>query len=97
MQIKGKGTVSADRASMDIHLEITTTNVSRPAASQPVLSAPPVILKAKRQPAFQAPESFINKRVFGIETGKTAGSTHVQTAVLLSKHCLSSQLSSLIL
>lgn len=69
MQIKGTGTVSADRASLDIHLEITNTKVSQPTPSQPILSAPPAFFKVKDQLAPKAKVCFLKKPVFGSETG----------------------------
>ena len=70
MQIKGTGTVSADHASMDIHLEITNNNMPQPTLSQPVQSAKPLFFKTQDEPDVKAPVSFANKPDFGMETGK---------------------------
>ena len=69
MQIKGTGTMSADHASLDIHIEITNNKVSQPTPSQPILSAPPAFAKVKGQLAPKAQVYFLKKPVFGSETG----------------------------
>lgn len=70
MQIKGAGIISADRASLDIHLEITKINESQPSVAP---SAPPVTPPAEVQ-SLQATAPHAtwyqqDNPSFGVETG----------------------------
>lgn len=71
MEIKGNGTVGPDRTSLDIHIEITNTTVSQPLKPRPIQGVPSAVtLKVNDHTVRKIQPNFLNKPVFGKETGK---------------------------